>query len=316
MNAVGSLVEQALQGDRGSIARLITLVEKGSPELPEAMAAIFPHTGRAHVVGVTGAPGAGKSTLVETLIARIRSGGESVSVLAVDPTSPFTGGALLGDRVRMQAHATDAGVFIRSMAARGHLGGLALATPEAVRIADAAGAAWVLIETVGVGQSEVEVMHAADTVVVVVTPRWGDGIQAGKAGLLEIGDVFCVNKADRDGSRETVRDLNQMLDFGQHSDWRPPVLETVASAGTGIGEIWAAIGAHRAFLASSGEGERRRKARLAREIASVAAERVRHTVEADAAPLLEDLVARAQRREIDPASAAGELLEQLGLRTA
>ena len=208
---------------------------------------------------MTGAPGAGKSTLVQALITQIRGEGHRVAVLAVDPTSPFSGGALLGDRVRMQGHATDGGVFIRSMAARGHLGGLALAAPEAIRILDAAGAAYILVETVGVGQSEVEVMHAADTTVVVVTPRWGDGIQAGKAGLLEIGDVFVVNKADRDGARETVRELNQMIDFGAHLPWRPPVLEAVATAGTGVAQLWSALKAHRAHLETSGElGERRR----------------------------------------------------------
>ena len=308
-----SLVERALSGERTAVARLISLVESGGPGLAPAMAAIYPHTGHAHVLGVTGAPGAGKSTMVQCLIGRARAEGQPVAVLAVDPTSPFSGGALLGDRVRMQSHATDQGVFIRSMAARGHLGGLALATPEAVRILDAAGAGWVLVETVGVGQSEVEVMHAADTVVVVVTPRWGDGIQAGKAGLLEIGDIFAVNKADREGSRDTVRELNQMLDLGPERPWRPPVLETVASSGTGIEQLWAAVGAHRRHLEESGELEERRRTRLAGEIASLAAERVRYRIGAQAAPALARLVARAMRREIDPQAAAGALLAELGL---
>jgi LAO/AO transport system kinase len=277
------------------------------------MEAVFPYTGRAFTIGVTGAPGAGKSTLVQALITQIRGEGHRVAVLAVDPTSPFSGGALLGDRVRMQGHATDGGVFIRSMAARGHLGGLALAAPEAIRILDAAGADYVLVETVGVGQSEVEVMHAADTTVVVVTPRWGDGIQAGKAGLLEIGDVFAVNKADRDGGRDTVRDLNQMIDLGAHRAWRPPVLETVATAGTGVPELWAALKSHRAHLDSSGELVERRRERLGREIANLAAERVRYHVGNEAAPVLDALVARAQRREIDPGAAATELLSTLGL---
>lgn len=310
------LVERALAGDRTAVARLISLVENGAPDLPAVMAAVFPHTGRAYAVGVTGAPGAGKSTLVQALITQIRGTGARVAVLAVDPTSPFTGGALLGDRVRMQGHATDGGVFIRSMAARGHLGGLALAAPEAIRILDAAGADYVLVETVGVGQSEVEVMHAADTTVVVVTPRWGDGIQAGKAGLLEIGDVFAVNKSDRDGGRDTVRELNQMLDFGPHRSWRPPVLETVATAGTGVAELWAAIGAHRSYLEASGELSERRRGRLAREIANLAAERVRYHVGAEAAPVLDALVTRAERRELDPGAAATELLGRLGLAGA
>ena len=297
-----------------ALARLISLVENGADDLPWVMRTVFPHTGQAYTVGVTGAPGAGKSTLVEALISRIRGEGHRVSVLAVDPTSPFSGGALLGDRVRMQSHASDAGVFIRSMANRGHLGGLALAAPEAIRVLDASGAAYVLVETVGVGQSEVEVMHAADTTVVVVTPRWGDGIQAGKAGLLEIGDVFVVNKADRDGGRDSVRELNQMIDLGAHRPWRPPVLETVATAGTGVDELWAAVKAHRAFLEYSGELAQRRRDRLGREIATLAAERVRYRIGAEAAPALDDLVARAERREIDPGTAADELLATLGLR--
>ena len=277
------------------------------------MSSLFPHTGQAYTVGVTGAPGAGKSTLVEALIAQIRADALTVGVLAVDPTSPFSGGALLGDRVRMQTHATDNGVFIRSMAARGHLGGLALAAPEAIRVLDAAGAAYVMVETVGVGQSEVEVMHAADTTVVVVTPRWGDGIQAGKAGLLEIGDVFAVNKADRDGSRESVRELNQMIDLGEHRRWRPPVLETVATARQGVAELWAAIKAHRADLEASGDLAVRRRRRLAKEIADLAAERVRYHVGAEASGVLDALVDRAERREIDPGAASVELLHQLGL---
>lgn len=280
------------------------------------MASLFPHTGKAYTVGVTGAPGAGKSTLVEALITQIRADALTVGVLAIDPTSPFSGGALLGDRVRMQTHATDNGVFIRSMAARGHLGGLALAAPEAIRVLDAAGAAYVLVETVGVGQSEVEVMHAADTTVVVVTPRWGDGIQAGKAGLLEIGDVFAVNKADRDGSRDSVRELNQMIDLGEHRRWRPPVLETVATARQGVAELWAAIKAHRADLEASGDLAARRRRRLAKEIADLAAERVRYQVGADASGILDALVERAERREIDPGEASVELLAALGLPTA
>lgn len=310
------LVDRALAGDRAAVARLISLVEKGAPELPAVMEAVFPHTGRAFAIGMTGAPGAGKSTLVQALITQIRGEGHRVAVLAVDPTSPFSGGALLGDRVRMQGHATDGGVFIRSMAARGHLGGLALAAPEAIRILDAAGAAYVLIETVGVGQSEVEVMHAADSTVVVVTPRWGDGIQAGKAGLLEIGDVFAVNKADREGARDTVRELKQMIHLGAYRPWTPPVLETVGTAGKGVPELWAAVKDHRAHLESSGELAQRRRERMGREIANLAAERVRYHVGGHAARILDELVARAERREIDPGAAATELLAKLGLAGA
>ena len=207
----GALVDGALAGDRGAIARLITLVESGGDPATAALARLYPHTGHTYTVGVTGAPGAGKSTLVDRLVTVIRADGTEVGVLAVDPTSPFTGGAILGDRVRMQDHATDEGVFIRSMATRGHLGGLA--TPQAVRVLDAAGKPWVIVETVGVGQVEVEIAAAADTTVVVVNPGWGDGVQAAKAGLLEIADVFVVNKADRPGTESAMHDLAQMLEL-------------------------------------------------------------------------------------------------------
>jgi LAO/AO transport system kinase len=307
-----SLVERVLAGDRQAVAKLISLVEDGDPELAPAMEALFPHTGRAYVIGITGAPGAGKSTLTEALLRPIRSGGHRVAVLAVDPSSPFSGGALLGDRVRIQSHTGDPGVFIRSMATRGHLGGLAVATPEAVRIMDAGGWGYVIVETVGVGQSEVEVTKSADSTVVVVTPRWGDGVQAAKAGLLEIGDLFVVNKADREGARETVRELDQMLDLGPTRAWRPPVLETVATEGRGIDELWSALQAHRAHQEASGELERRRRKRIATEIAGLMAERVRSRTERDAAQILDDLVARVGRREMSPRAAADRLLTTLG----
>ena len=210
---VAQLVERARANERAAIARLISLVEDGSAELGAVMEALHPHTGQAYSVGVTGAPGAGKSTLTEKLIGRARRDGHRVGVLAIDPSSPFSGGALLGDRVRMQSHATDEDVFIRSMATRGHLGGISLATPEAVRVLDAAGKDLVIIETVGVGQAEVEITDACDTTVVVVNPGWGDAVQAAKAGLMEIADVFAVNKSDRAGSRDTVRELKAMLDL-------------------------------------------------------------------------------------------------------
>jgi LAO/AO transport system kinase len=235
---VNDLVDGVLEHDRGAVARLISLVEAGGDTAAEAAARLFPHTGGVYTVGITGAPGAGKSTLTDRLIVRIRQQGDEVGVLAVDPTSPFTGGAILGDRVRMQEHATDAGVFIRSMATRGHLGGLALATPQAVRVLDAAGKPWVIVETVGVGQVEVEIAEAADTTVVVVTPGWGDGVQANKAGLLEIADVFVVNKADRAGVDETVRDLVQMLELSPPRSWQPPIVTTVAAEDRGIDDCW------------------------------------------------------------------------------
>src|SRR5438270_10519109 len=242
------LVDALRSGDRGALARALSLVEQGGPPAREIGRLAYPFGGGAYTVGLTGAPGAGKSTLTSALIALVRASEERVAVLAIDPSSPFTGGAILGDRVRMQDHALDDGVFIRSMATRGHLGGLALATPQAIRVLDAAGKPWVLLETVGVGQVEVEVAGAADTTVVVVNPGWGDSVQANKAGLLEIADLFVVNKADRPGVDETRRDLELMLELSTLGDWRPPILSTVASTGEGLDELRKAIDDHRAFV--------------------------------------------------------------------
>jgi LAO/AO transport system kinase len=311
------LVHRVLAGDRLAVARLISMVEDGGPELPEVAAALFPHTGGAYTVGITGAPGAGKSTLTEALIGAIRSEGHRVAVLAVDPSSPFTGGALLGDRVRMQAHATDEQVFIRSMATRGHLGGLALATPQAIRVLDAAGNAFVIVETVGVGQAEVDVAGTTDTTVVVVNPGWGDSVQAGKAGLLEVADVFVVNKADRQGSAATVRELEQMLHLGPYRSWQPPIVQTVATRGEGVEELWAAIGRHRSHLTETGELDRRRRARLAEEISTIVAERVRAQVRRQSAGLMDRLLEGVERRELSPYAAAEALLHAVGpARTA
>jgi len=234
-----------------------------------------------------------------------------VAVLAVDPTSPFTGGAILGDRVRMQDHATDPGVFIRSMATRGHLGGLALATPQAIRVLDAAGAPWILVETVGVGQVEVEVAAATDTTVVVVTPGWGDSVQANKAGLLEIADLFVVNKADRPGADDAERDLLQMLEFGAHQAWTPPIVRTVASEGQGTDELWDAIGRHRAYLEESGELVRCRRDRLRDEVRAIVLASLAAEVEARVASDggFDALLARVDARELDPYAAAAALLE-------
>src|SRR3990170_1950541 len=245
------LVQRALEGQRPAIARLISLVEDGGADLGQVMEAIYPKTGRAYSIGITGAPGSGKSTLTEQLVARARKDDLKVGVLAIDPSSPFSGGALLGDRVRMQSHATDPEVFIRSMATRGHLGGTSLATPDAVRVLDAVGKDVVIIETVGVGQAEVEITDACDTTLVVVSPGWGDAVQAAKAGLMEIADVFVVNKADRPGAKDAVRELKQMLDMSD-ADWRPEVIETVATKGEGIDELWAAIEKHRAWQEEHG----------------------------------------------------------------
>jgi LAO/AO transport system kinase len=309
---VTDLVGRALSGDRLAVAKLISIVEDGGPELAEVAARVFPHTGSAYTIGVTGAPGGGKSTLTDALIGVVRAEGHRVAVLAVDPSSPFTGGALLGDRVRMQAHATDDQVFIRSMATRGHLGGLALATPQAIRVLDAAGNAYIIVETVGVGQAEVDIARNADTTVVVVNPGWGDSVQAGKAGLLEVADLFVVNKADRPGAAATGRELQQMIHFGPHRSWQPPVVQTVATRGEGVAGLWAAIEAHRSHLVDTGELDERRRARLSEEISTIVTERVRARVRRNSAALLDRLLARVERRELSPYAAAEALLDGLG----
>ncbi len=254
------------------MARLISLVEDADPALREVMAALAPDTGRAHLIGVTGAPGVGKSTSTSALVTVLRESGRRIGVLAVDPSSPFSGGALLGDRVRMQDHALDPDVFIRSMASRGHLGGLAWSTPQAVRVLEAAGCDVVIIETVGVGQSEVEIAGLADTTLVLVAPGMGDGIQAAKAGILEIGDLYVVNKADRDGAAQVRKDLRSMVGLGERAedDWRPPVVMTVASTGEGMAEVVGEIDRHWAWLADSGERDRRRRRRARAEIETIA----------------------------------------------
>src|SRR3954467_3470040 len=269
---VPALVEAAGAGSPRAVARLISLVEDASPALREVMAALAPYSGRAHIIGITGSPGVGKSTSTSAVVGALRSRGQRVGVLAVDPSSPFSGGALLGDRVRMQDHVLDPEVYIRSMASRGHLGGLSWTTPQALRVLDAAGCDVIRVETVGVGQSEVEVAGLADTTIVLLAPGMGDGIQAAKAGILEIGDVFVVNKADRDGADATVRDIRHMISLGDRSEpglWRPPVLKTVAARGEGIDEVMEALDKHRAFLEENGELARRRERRVAAEIETI-----------------------------------------------
>lgn len=261
-------------------------------------------------MGITGAPGAGKSTLSDALVTRLRADGLEVGVLAVDPTSPFSGGAILGDRVRMQDHATDPGVFIRSMATRGHLGGLALATPQAIRVLDAAGKPWILVETVGVGQVEVEVAAATDTTVVVVNPGWGDAVQASKAGLMEVADVFVINKADRAGADDTERDLRQMLELGGTRAWDPPVVRSVATEGIGIDDVLDAVVAHREHATSTGALAARRRLRLRDEVRSIALARSAASLEVrSATPSFEALMARVDRRELDPYAAAAALAD-------
>jgi len=277
---VEELVDRAQEGEPRAVARLISLVEDASPLLREVAARLAPHTGNAQIIGITGAPGVGKSTSTSSLVTALRADGKRVGVLAVDPTSPFSGGALLGDRVRMQDHAVDPGVYIRSMAARGHLGGLAWATPQALRVLDAAGCDVVIVETVGVGQSEVEVAGLADTTLVLLAPGMGDGIQAAKAGILEIGDVYVVNKADRDGADQVVRDLRSVLSLGaRQGEWRPPIVKTVAHTGQGMADLVAAIDKHREMLEESGELARRRQRRAREEIEAIAVTALRQRFE-------------------------------------
>ena len=329
------LLADARKGDRVALARLLSMVERGGPP-SRALARLAYREPPPYTVGLTGAPGAGKSTLTNRLITTARAGWppvgagtggtgpaeastaeagtpepvDQVAVVAVDPSSQFTGGAILGDRVRMQDHATDPSVFVRSMATRGHLGGLTLAVPEAVRVLGAAGLPVVIVETVGVGQMEVDVASAADTTIVVVTPGWGDSMQANKAGLLEVADLFVINKADRPGAREARRDLEQMLDLSMTGDWRPPIMDTVASTGDGVPALWAEVARHRAYLAASGRLADRRRLRLAQELRRVLVARLLRQVEtvaagADFAAVVDALA----DGNLDPYDAADRLLD-------
>ncbi|MDQ3505045.1 MAG: methylmalonyl Co-A mutase-associated GTPase MeaB [Actinomycetota bacterium] len=313
---VTELVARAREGQARAVARLISLVEDASPKLREVAGALVGLAGHAQIIGLTGSPGVGKSTTTTELVTAFRTAGKRVGVLAVDPSSPFSGGALLGDRVRMQEHALDPDVFIRSMATRGHLGGLAWATPQALRVLDAAGCDVVLIETVGVGQAEVEIAQLADSTMVLLAPGMGDGIQAAKAGILEVADLYVVNKADRDGAQQTVRDLRYMLSLGgRHSDagaWRPPILSTVASRGEGIGDVVSALDKHRHWLDHSGERARRQQARAAAEIEAIAVATLRERMgDVHGSAALGRLAERVVAGEIDPYAAADALVEEL-----
>ena len=310
---VTELVERARSGDARSVGRLISLVENASPLLREVMAALMPYAGKARVIGLTGSPGVGKSTSTAALVRAYRAKGNRVGVLAVDPSSPFSGGALLGDRVRMQDHATDAAVFIRSMASRGHLGGLAWSSPQALRVLDAAGFDVVLVETVGVGQAEVEVASLADSTVVLVAPGMGDAIQAAKAGILEVADVFVVNKADRDGADATARDLRHMLSLGERREagsWQPLIVKTVASRGEGIDEVVEALEKHREWLSTSGHLDAKRRVRAAEEIEVLAVTALREQMgDLRGGSLLDDLAGMVVAGEIDPYAAADRLVD-------
>ncbi len=309
------LVERIRGGDRRALARAITLVENGSGELREIMAGLAPYTGRSRVVGLTGSPGVGKSTTTNAVVRAARARGLTVAVLAVDPSSPFSGGALLGDRVRMQEHATDAGVFIRSMANRGHLGGLSWATPHALRVLDAAGFDMILVETMGVGQAEVDIAGQADTTVVLCAPGMGDSVQAAKAGVLEIADVFALNKADRDGARATLRELRQMVAMKDRGDreWKPPIVMTVASEGEGIDELWDRMEQHFAHLEAEGGLAARRRARARDEVQAIVLDTLRSRMGGTG----DDTGLDALAREVaeggrDPYSAAEVLMRGLG----
>jgi LAO/AO transport system kinase len=309
---VPHLVEGLKRGDRRTVARLISLVEDEAPELAEIVRAIGPLARGAYTVGLTGSPGVGKSTLTAALVGVLRERSKRVAVLAVDPSSPLTGGALLGDRLRMQRHATDPEVFIRSMATRGRLGGLAWATQHALRILDAAGADVILLETVGVGQAEVEIADASDTTIVVLAPGMGDSVQANKAGLLEIADVYVVNKADREGAKQTRRDIEQMLDLGAHKAWRPPVLLCSAESGEGVEAVWGAVDEHRAALEASDELAARRRHRAAREVSEIALAEMRKAIGViGEGEILDQLADEVAAGRMDPYSAADKLLAQI-----
>jgi LAO/AO transport system kinase len=310
--AAPELVDLARAGDGRALARLISLVENSSPQVRSVIRDLLPSTGKARIIGLTGAPGVGKSTMTGALVGAFRAAGRRVGVLAIDPSSPFTGGALLGDRVRMQDHATDDQVFIRSMANRGHLGGLAAATPQAIRVLDAAGFDPVIIETVGVGQDEVEVASMADSVVVLLAPGMGDAIQAAKAGILEIADLFAVNKADKPDVQPVVRDLRNMIALGdwQRGDWKPPIITTVAVNGPrdeGIAELTRRLDAHWSWLCSSGQLQRRRHARAREEITALAFASLRGRLSTSG---IDELAARVADGTLDPFQAAEEVLAQ------
>lgn len=314
--SVSTLFSEVLQGDPRAVARLMTLAENSLPEALPLLKALFPHTGKAHVIGITGPPGSGKSTLTDRITVELRRRHKTVGIIAIDPSSPFSGGAILGDRVRMQAHSLDEGVFIRSMATRGHLGGLSRSTHDAIDILDAMGKDYVLIETVGVGQDEVDIVRAAHTTLVVAMPGSGDSIQAIKAGVMEIGDVFVVNKADRDGADRTAMEIAMMLEMGAVDQrWRPPVLKTAALHGTGIPDLLDAIFRHQTFLQEEGRDRERRRMRsrsvfwglLQERLAARLLERV-----ADGGRL-DTVIDRIAAREIDPYSAVDEILTEAGL---
>ncbi len=315
------LLDRLIASDRRAAARLISMVENGQPGVSEVIRRLHVYAGKAHIVGITGSPGTGKSTLVSRIAKELRDRGSTVGIIAVDPTSPFTGGALLGDRIRMQELATDPGVFIRSMGTRGALGGLAAATNDAINILDAFGKDVILVETVGAGQVEVDIVRYAHTSIVITMPGSGDEIQAIKSGIMEIGDIFCVNKADREGASRAMAELKMMVDtsgaFGE-GDWRPPVIATVALTGQGTPELVDAIRAHHDYLAAAGRLDAKVRERARAELLEIINRRVsRAALDALQEGPLSDLVERiAGTRELDPHSAAGLVIEHLLKKSA
>ncbi len=311
---MADISRELLAGNRRALARAISLVEDGGPQATELVKSLYEHSGRAHLIGVTGSPGVGKSTLVDALITEIRKANLKVAVLAVDPSSPFTGGAILGDRIRMQSHTLDKDVFIRSMANRGHAGGVAMATYDAVRMLEAFGYDIVIIETVGVGQSELAIAQTADTTILVLMPGSGDDIQAIKSGIMEIGDIFVVNKGDLPGANKSASEITASLELSStKTEWRSPVIVAVAETGDGIDEVWKSVQKHRDYLNSSGLLQERRKSKVQAELSEIVAEMARENLRNSLknSQEVKSVLSQVVDREVDPHTAAESLIRSL-----